>query len=561
MAVVKTGLGLRNPLEREQQSRAVATGLGLQNPLARREQLSPGRPVSIADKAQLLFGPVGGTPGRPPHVESQLQRPAATFTSTARGNFGHVVVIPTQNRPLFLNRCVESIVENMRRFGYSRKIKIVVVDDSTEPRFEKANARVLERFGKKYPHLAEVVHYDKAKQAQFISRLGAKSGVSLDPFLFPDKSRLKHGFGGVRNLSLLVAMRHAAPTDLVTFFDDDIALENLHLTKTNGVTVPTRSHLFNFFSQLDSVFSNSRVKLVSGRVTKDIKEPQRLIPFFLEKVGLFVKTARGKKPTELVGGLASQLTEVPEVGRHLRYNQAFRLLSAYSQGINRRGAFNLGVRYYDPNAPVLTEIEKTSSLGGANVTLRADILARSVPYPTANLRGEDSTWSMLMHRLLDGGVYRINLPVLHHKASSRGIFREYGQSISFLPVYDVLKQIVRSDSPAHLARQIKINATPEAIRVGHAKIRRLVSSEFAKWDSQVKSSSQMLADKRSWWHGDPKLRKATLQLTRNLALFGSSKRNEVYDAVIPPEKMHQSLHEYAGLIETWPQVLAAVKNV
>ncbi len=507
-------------------------------------------PPSTTQKAAILFA----------HSTTSPPVAAPVYPPRTAASFGHVVIIPTQNRPTLLGKCIDSIAENMRRFGYNRKIKIIVVDDSTEKKFEASNRAVLNTLAGKYPHLFEIIHYDKKTQARFISELEKRADVSLDPFMYISMDKAKHGFGGVRNLAILAALRHARPDDLVTFFDDDIVLENLHLKRQNGSVVPGRSHLFSFFHKVDSVFRNPRVQIISGRVTKDIKEPQRLIPYYLDKVSLFLKRAKSMAPNQPLAGFAEQITEAPQLGRSIPFNKALRLLAVFSHGVVARGAFKAGVRYYAPNAPMLEEISHSSSLGGANVTVRASVLERSVPYPTVDIRGEDSMWSMLMHRRLGGGLYRVNLPVLHHKGGSRGVFREYGQSISFVPVYDVIKGISRSPSPAALANQLRVNASREAVSLGYSKVRGHIESEFKKWDSLTASVLTALRDSRAWWHRDPKLRRAARKLGENISIFASPQRNEILGNVVPEGKMRDALHSYAGLVEQWPRVLTAVKR-
>ncbi len=494
-----------------------------------------------------------------PKIERRLSRvsrlPPVVETSRAEEEqFGHLIVIPSRNRPHDIERCVRSIAENRRLHGKTGKVRVIVVNDSDDairPQYETR----LRKLADDERDALELIHFDKNKQEALIADLKKETGVDVDQFLFINpKARAGHNYGCVRNLALLVAMRHARPNDLVTFFDDDVTLESFYLRRKEGQVSPSKGHLVDFFSRLSSIFSNKNVLITSGRMSRHTMEPQALIPYYLEKADLFVDKASDRNPSDTLGELSGEITDMPGLGKEISFAHALRLLSVFSRDVVRRGAFNVGLRYYDENAPTMARLGQNSGLGGSNVTIRAEVLAKSIPYPTVDIRGEDTTWSMLMHRLLGGGVYRINLPVLHYRGGARDPLVEYGQSMSYVPVYGIIKSIYSSSSPEHLASQLKTNATEHSVGRGYKQLGEYLASEAGKWKVLVDRTSRRLSSSRVWWNADPKLRRSAEYLRQNIEFFGPAGMDKVRRNIVPQDKLLRALHYYADLVAIWPAI-------
>jgi hypothetical protein len=158
----------------------------------------------------------------------------------------------------------------------------------------------------------------------------------------------------------------------------------------------------------------------------------------------------------------------------------------------------------------------------------------------------------------------MNVPVLHHKAGSGGaatLFRQYGQSRSFEMVSEVIGRIHRFDSPEHLARQIKVNATTAAIRGATHRTKQRIHAQFSEWDHLVRLIHSHLSDESSWWNKDQKLRRSAAYLRSNVDLFSSDARQQVFSHLTPAGKMVSALHGYADLIQQWPTVVRAVRKM
>ncbi|MDO8661424.1 MAG: glycosyltransferase, partial [Candidatus Woesearchaeota archaeon] len=250
----------------------------LSGPQSRRSIGSlPPATARIVSRSEVPRSPPRGNlrivPSRPTQLE-ETEEVSSPQRSKGKSAFDHLVVIPTQNRPEYLGVCLKSIAENIRVHRYAGKVRVVIVDDSTDPKYERQNAKVIKQIKKRFGKLVEFTHFDKSKQAQLKQAVKSNlpTEVDLNKFLHANGKDGKSGYGGVRNLASLVAISLAEKRDLVTFLDDDISLKNLSLTQRNNEVKPATVHNINYFETIDRAFLNPHVKIASGSVTKDARE-------------------------------------------------------------------------------------------------------------------------------------------------------------------------------------------------------------------------------------------------------------------------------------------------
>jgi len=133
------------------------------------------------------------------------------------------VVIPTCNRPQMLERLLDSLAANCRRYGH--RIEVLVGDSSTNEECQRANERVLMM---QHSHFEGCVYVGAAQRQVVVNHL-TQSGIDPDVAHFTLIGEGHRGFGAARNLLLLLNIGQRFIS-----CDDDILLRGRCLGDTKN---------------------------------------------------------------------------------------------------------------------------------------------------------------------------------------------------------------------------------------------------------------------------------------------------------------------------------------
>jgi hypothetical protein len=484
-------------------------------------------------------------------------------------NFNHVVLIPTRNRPNLLLNLSESIEENMRLYGYDvNKTTTIVIDDSSEDGFSEENKKVIERL---LNHGIRIIYYGKQKQAEFIENL-KKYYLYLDKYIF-DKKTNRRGFGGIRNLSVLIGLYHSHDECLIHFIDDDCSLKNL--TYENGQR--KFSHAFNFFGEWDELFQqNPELSVAGGGYTNDTYETPWVVVHFLWTLRLFLEEASRHSSDDVIGPelwnkimtmkkpWTNEYYDFYAFMRNLTYSKMLKIFSASCSIMKDYGSYRVIPTIYLRHKPNLI---RSAFLSGGNVVFRRQVLKKGVPYPVGGWRGEDVTWSFLMDKIV-GGVNQVILPVGHFRthAGKRNIEDEFGKAMAF----DVIGAVMYYAGSKHSIHDIvhtfrydinrnnlnELSSFPETwyLRGDFADF------GFQNWE-KLAGETKTIIDSITWLHEQ----KFTTDVNKINDFLGYVKNPEIIkkikSAVPPITDVIDACNNYAGLIENWSFLLDALEQM
>ena len=130
-----------------------------------------------------------------------------------------VVLIPTRDRPAYLNVTVESVLEQAKRFGH--KDVEIVVSDVSESKNAKQNEKFVERLRARFPNTP--VHYYGPGEPEAIKRLLEKA-TDEERRAYEKLAPADGHYGAHRNRLALLGVYHGGENAAYLHLDDDTPL-------------------------------------------------------------------------------------------------------------------------------------------------------------------------------------------------------------------------------------------------------------------------------------------------------------------------------------------------
>jgi hypothetical protein len=224
------------------------------------------------------------------------------------------VAIVTRNRPRLLLRCIQSILENRRRYG--RNYRILVSDDADDPRQGMEIAGALARLGSHYN--APIDYAGPAERGRFAAELAAAADVDPATIAFGFGSEPRGGLSthGANMNSVLAE----TAGEIVLRCDDDIVCSVGPVPGAAPelvVGAPADPTAIRFFPDIDSVKASvkweetdlaSLHETVLGRTLGDVAADGRYRAVRIETLTARLRGAvarnRGRLRVALVARLA-----------------------------------------------------------------------------------------------------------------------------------------------------------------------------------------------------------------------------------------------------------------
>ena len=132
-------------------------------------------------------------------------------------HYQFILSIPVADRPAHLRNCLESIHQQLTRYGYDGGITIVVAEDSREPQYIAAHQALVAEYGAKG---LEVIHFDLPEQYQVLQSIPAAQRQSLGNLLTtqPAERFYRKGQAANRNLSYLKMLAVTRDKDRTLYY-------------------------------------------------------------------------------------------------------------------------------------------------------------------------------------------------------------------------------------------------------------------------------------------------------------------------------------------------------
>ncbi len=473
--------------------------------------------------------------------------------STEPNPFSHVLIIPTMNRPEKLRSLLSSMVENTKLFGYTGKVKVVMVDDSGEEA-SKANKETINEFKAKAGAQFSFHYYDKADQGRLVEYMRdklAQQDISPDEFVFEKPGQ--KGYGGVRNIASLLALKHIDPNDIVTFLDDDVSLKNLMVEKNGRLRA---KHVQSYFHALDSAFSKPNVNVVGGDYTGDAGGAAfHHLSAGLDYLNYFFSHAGQHSPGASASNALRPLWKAapPNVRTvNTSFQRGVSMMSNLSEQLSRgRFRFTLGL------FPFGKQMGRKSFHVAGNLSMRANALT-SLPFPMLGgwARGEDVIWSSTFDRL-NGGVYYVPNPVLHLKdLNGRRIVSDAVRDMPCHTVISVLREALSQNNNLQQAANV---ITDEQVQRHLAPQKLKYKKTIAAW--QEKTHELRIALASGWWNtGATRRDVEKIRDTLGKVESGFAPALRDVEEVLESSKVAGAIKKFGKLSVNWPQVCSIARG-
>ena len=515
-----------------------------------------------------------------------------------KARFHHIVLLATCDRCFRFKTYLSSLVENVNIYKYpSEMVEVVIVDDSKDKSNLERNKEIVKEIQESAGGIT-LHYYGPDKQEEFLDLLKEKCGYDVYRYVYAKGNQ--KGFGGVRNLLLMLGLFHSRLNTIFTFHDDDETFKVVVYNKVTGRF--SLKHEFSYFEKIDEVFSThgfvdfvggknslyiKSVNIASGFVTRDYYESAWIIPHFLLLLRKFFELASSKNPDENADETKILLKLRKAWGEPGGFNfianfqpgtyaKCLKILAHTAEGMKRMGAYRLFATAYDPSRPLF--INRTEYSSGGNTSFRRSVIIWGIPFPVTTARGEDALWGRLSSRLL-GGIYYVNVPIGHFRASRsashrRDVIDEFRKSLdhllmSYLTIdsggpYSVVpgdrhEDIVRKFKSMHYS-DMELNWAEEASQRYFIYGCPELPYGLVHWIPYARAVSSLINDPNAWW-SQPRFKIYTDKI-REFVNFvednGVDITKKIKEMVSSPKEIIKMIHTYGELIEKWPHVVKSI---
>ncbi|MDP3125001.1 MAG: hypothetical protein Q8M84_05140, partial [Thiobacillus sp.] len=347
-----------------------------------------------------------------------------------------VIVIPVADSPAQLQRCLASLIELCRAFGYGgmkdgyfSKVSVLLADDSESTETIAVNQALVGEFTAK--GLA-IEYFGLSEQLALLATL-----PDLDlGYIIGNTPREAFGHKGqaiMRNLAYLhLAQRTQADarTLIYTLDADQQFKVNVDTEEGDGDVCAV-----NFFAQLDAIFSTTDADVLTGKVVGDPPvSPAVMAATFLDDVAGFLQEMAASDPAQPYYQNAANTSEVDAAYHDMAglfgfenpaaaYRYRCSLPGAPSNAdcfgdfARRLKSFFHGehptrITWYR-HQPALDSVQPARTVYTGNYVFRPRALQWFIPFAPLRLRMSGPTLGRLMKAELGARFISANLPMLH----------------------------------------------------------------------------------------------------------------------------------------------------
>ncbi|MDO8890731.1 MAG: hypothetical protein Q7V00_02670 [Sulfurimicrobium sp.] len=353
-----------------------------------------------------------------------------------------VIVIPVADSPAQLQRCLASLIELCRAFGYGgmkdgyfSKVSVLLADDSESTETIAANQALVGEFTAK--GLA-IEYFGLSEQLALLDTL-----PDLDlSHIIGNAPREAFGHKGqaiMRNLAYLhLAQRQQSDEPLLVY-----TLDADQQFKVNVDTADGDVCAVNFFAQLDAIFSASDADVLTGKVVGDPPvSPAVMAGTFLDDVAGFLHEMAASDPAQPYYQNAANTSEADAAyhdmaglfgfeNRPASFPYPCRLESEHDHGAclrdfaSRLNAFFFGEHLFRKTwfsyGSGFTLLTPARTVYPGNYIVNYAGLKYIIPFGHLRLRMSGPTAGRLIAAEIAGRFASFNMPNLHRRTTEAGL--------------------------------------------------------------------------------------------------------------------------------------------
>lgn len=354
-----------------------------------------------------------------------------------------VLVIPVADSPTQLRRCLASLLELCRLYGYGgmadgtfRKVSVMVADDSEDDTLIAAHRAIVDEYR---AHGLPMRHFGLDEQRALLDSLAGTNLASIIDKAPSDPFGHK-GQAVTRNLAYLALAREAADgaQRLVYTLDADQQFQ----VKVESATGDGCVYAVNFFAQLDAIFSVHDVDVLTGKVVGDPPvSPAVMAGNFLDDVAAFLVEIAASHPDApyrvdagTPGSADAAYHDMAGLFGFDRPAAAYRYRCASLDAPSHAEAFSDFARHLKSffhgehptritwyrHAPALASVAPARTVYTGNYVFRPEALRWFIPFAPLRLRMSGPTLGRLMKAELGARFVSANLPMLHARTVETG---------------------------------------------------------------------------------------------------------------------------------------------
>jgi glycosyltransferase involved in cell wall biosynthesis len=484
-------------------------------------------------------------------LQQDLYRELEDLISAKNDTRHHfMVVVPVADRPVMLRKCLGSLLEQCRLYGYGgtspgrggtpvyRKISVFIVDDSGD----ETNRRKIREIGEEIRSSGVRTYYiGHEEQTKALKQVPAELLGTLSGPLgrFSGSVSPHKGAAVSRNIAFLylnAVVKKLNENVLVHFIDSDEEFR-IAVERPEG---REDIHFINYFYWLDRIFRNSGVEVLTGKVVGDPPvSPSVMINTFLDDLILFLDTLSGADASQqctfhsaLTGEKYS--AEYHDMGSLFGYHfrtspkkyhcgmrgphtvkDCFEDLARKAMGFFY-GLHPTRTQFYIHRGSFI-ETERARTVYTGNYVFRAEGFRHFIPFANLNLRMAGPTLGRILRGTLKEKFVSVNLPLLHNRTLGEDYENEFrsgviagGREIDLSKEYlrqfwgDVMLFSVEALSDrGYPEEKLPEDAISGVVIEVQEKLLGLYKEKQAQTAAKVSIVSDSLGDPDRWWNKIP----------------------------------------------------------
>ncbi|KVW93410.1 hypothetical protein [Thiobacillus denitrificans] len=447
-----------------------------------------------------------------------------------------VLVIPVADSPTQLRRCLASLLELCRLYGYGgmqdgrfRKVSVILADDSEDAGLIAENRAMAREFDAQ--GLA-IDYFGLAEQLELMDSLAGMADLST---IVGDAPRDAFGHKGqarMRNIAYLELAR-LQETDAPLLF---YTLDADQQFKVKVETADSDVCAVNFFAQLDTIFSATDADVLTGKVVGDPPvSPAVMAGNFLDDVAGFLREMAASDPARPYRQNAANTPDADAAYHDMAglfgfenpadaYRYRCNLMGTpnnadcfgdFAQRLKRffHGEHPTRITWYR-HQPALDSAQPARTVYTGNYVFRPRALSWFIPFAPLRLRMSGPTLGRLMKTELGDKFISANLPMLHTRtldATGEAEFRpgvvteadaidlsdEFERQFFGDVMLFTVERLAALGFPQQALSSETIAATLDAV---HAELAQQYRTRHAGIVKNLDALTCMLNEPAHWWH-------------------------------------------------------------
>jgi len=458
----------------------------------------------------------------------------------ARGNdrrHHFVLVIPVADSPAQLRRCLASLVELCRLYGYGgmqdgyfRKVSVILADDTQGAELIAANQAIAREFD------AQGLAIDYFGLAEQLALTDTLAGLDLGSIVgtAPRDAFGHKGQAMMRNIAYLELARLQDSDTPLLFYTLDA--DQQFKVKVETADGDGNVCAVNFFAQLDAIFSATDADVLTGKVVGDPPvSPAVMAGNFLDDVAGFLHEMAASDPEKPYRPNAANTSDADAAYHDMaglfgfanpadayRYRCTLEgppsntdCFGDFAQRLKRffHGEHPTRITWYR-HQPALESVQPARTVYTGNYVFRPRALNWFIPFAPLRLRMSGPTLGRLMKAGLGNRFVSANLPMLHTRtldATGEAEFRPgvvtEADSIDLADEFErqffgdvmlfTVERLAAQGFPQQAVSSEAVAATLDAV---HADLAQQYRARHAEIVKKLETLTRLLNAPAHWWH-------------------------------------------------------------